>query len=193
MSLQKHVSFGENRGEENPRLGVDIPEDMGALVLFGRPSRTLKYPGVEPTFGSGNLGGQNGALAPPPIKEPEHGSQGRLLGKSSAIFPEPTLQTFEVSPEVLAVLKGAKQILDWAGDSGDRRSEFLIEEPREKEPRKHSREIPSESSTPPTKRPHESDFDPVQEDTDCFENLKSGKRGKIGGQCLANSPIINSW
>ena len=133
MSEGSQSERGKIGGEKNPVLRLAEREDAGALVPFGRPSLPLDSPRDEPDFGSKSSGAENdptqfttGALAPPPIKELEHGTRGR----SSEFFFEPTWKDFEVPPEVLAVLQGVKQILDRAGSTGDGHSGNLFEEPR---------------------------------------------------------------
>ena len=181
MSESSQSERGKIGGEENPVLRLAEREDAGALVPFGRPSPTLDSPRDEPNFGSEVFGVKidptqisTGALAPPPNKEPEHGTRGR----SSEFFFEPTWEDFEVSPEVMSVLRGAQLILDRAESVGDRHSGKRLEGHREKDPRKHSRETPSETSSPPTKRVHDGEVDPIQEDTPHFATLHMGKTGE---------------
>ena len=188
LSAQKMSGKETEKGpKEAPKLEFESTkmEEKGALVPYKKDTPKQDTPRDMAGLGSPIFRGQNdptqsfeldfpgstGVLARPPLKEREHGPRGR----SSEIFGTPTfadLSQFEVSPEILKLLKGAEGMLGKFESSGDRHSDVLqIEGPRENEPRKHGRETPSESGSPPTKRVHDESSNPLEEDTPHFSEL----------------------
>ena len=160
---------------EAPRIEIDPPRDM---VRLGQPypPGTAKN---DPTQALKTAHTPGVTHSHPPNKECEHGSPGRLPGKTCEHakgndpqgLAEPTFamprfntelltskltQNFEASPNIMKLMRGAKGLIEKVRSVGERHSDNLqgsnLEEPREK----MSPTLPREENLQESFQPEES-------------------------------------